>query len=70
MRFKNIIIGLCAACLLGGCDDYLDLVPEEDILTIDKIFEDRLGAMQWLNDINVSSSLMNDIGTNPAIARC
>jgi len=67
MKFKNILILICSVCLCSGCDDYLDLVPEDDILTIPKIFETRSGAEQWMIDANMMfSSLTIDRGGNPA----
>ena len=34
--------------LLTSCDDYLDVVPVNDITTIESTFEKRVDAEQWL----------------------
>lgn len=62
-------MSICAFCFLfTACDEYLDLVPEDDILTIPRIFETRTGAAQWKIDANVAStSLMIDHRQNPSI---
>lgn len=52
MKFKSIFILICSAWLWTGCNEYLNLVPEDDILTIPKIFETRTGAEQWMIDAN------------------
>ena len=41
MKFKNILVIVCSIFLGTGCNEFLDLVPEDDILTIPKIFETR-----------------------------
>ena len=69
MKFKNILVIVCSILLGAGCDDYLDLVPEDDILTIPKIFETRTGAARWKNDANVGfSTYAVNLNWNPAIA--
>ena len=68
MKFKNVLILICSVFVLSGCDEYLDLVPEDDILTIPKIFETRSGAAQWMSDANaLTASLMMENSFNPAI---
>lgn len=44
---KTIYIFVLIAYLLSGCD-YLDVVPENDIETIETIFEERENAEKWL----------------------
>lgn len=56
MKFKNILIMVCSILFGTGCNEYLDLVPEDDILTIPKIFETRSGAFRWKNDANAGFS--------------
>lgn len=69
MKFKNILVIVCSILLGAGCDDYLDLVPEDDILTIPKIFETRTGAARWKNDANAGfSTYAVNLNWNPAIA--
>ncbi|HBK30924.1 MAG TPA: RagB/SusD family nutrient uptake outer membrane protein [Porphyromonadaceae bacterium] len=47
---KKIIYGLffASSLVLGGCDGFLDVVPENDIKTIETTFEKREDAYQWL----------------------
>ncbi|MDE7074214.1 MAG: RagB/SusD family nutrient uptake outer membrane protein, partial [Odoribacter sp.] len=44
------VLYLILPCLffLGGCNNYLDLVPEKDIETIETVFEKRENADEWL----------------------
>lgn len=68
MKFKNILILICSVYFFSGCDDYLDLVPEDDILTIPKIFETRSGAGQWMIDANLLFNMLAIHQTgNPAL---
>ncbi len=32
MKFKNILVIVCSIFLGTGCNEFLDLVPEDDIL--------------------------------------
>ena len=69
MKFKNILVIVCSILLGTGCNDYLDLVPEDDILTIPKIFETRTGAARWKNDANAGfGTYAVDLNWNPALA--
>ncbi|MCI6828907.1 MAG: RagB/SusD family nutrient uptake outer membrane protein [Prevotella sp.] len=45
---KYIIIGIMP--LLTGCSDFLDLVPEEDITTVETLFEQRTSVEEWEAD--------------------
>ncbi|WP_099291405.1 RagB/SusD family nutrient uptake outer membrane protein [Butyricimonas sp. Marseille-P3923] len=48
---KKIFIGVIVSLLaFTGCKDYLDIVPREDIQTLDDIFQTRTGAFQWMVD--------------------
>ncbi len=68
MKLRNILLLACSIYLLPGCSEYLDLVPEDDVLTIDKIFQTRDGAAQWMKDANAPAlSLMVSEQQNPAI---
>lgn len=49
-KIKSIIIASAALLGMSSCSDYLDLVPEKDVLSEEKIFEMRTGVMQWLSD--------------------
>ena len=42
----TILLGLSVH--LTGCGDYLDVVPKNDIQTIETIFEKREDAYHWL----------------------
>lgn len=69
MKFKNILVIVCSILLGTGCNDYLDLVPEDDILTIPKIFETRTGAARWKNDANAGfGTYAVNLNWNPALA--
>lgn len=43
---KYLLSILCAVLLLPGCD-YLDMVPEKDIETVESLFEQRTKAEVW-----------------------
>lgn len=44
---RNIAIA-AATVLMSGCNDYLDVVPKNDITTINTTFEKREDAYDWL----------------------
>lgn len=44
---RNIVIA-AAAVLMSGCNGYLDVVPKNDITTINTTFEKREDAYDWL----------------------
>ena len=68
MKFKNILILVCSLSWLTSCNSYLDLVPEDDILTVPKIFETRSGAFQWKVDAYTGcGTLCVNMGTNCAL---
>jgi hypothetical protein len=67
-KIKNIIALSAALLSLSSCSDYLDLVPENDVLSEEKIFEMRSGVMQWLSDCNqVIPYLQISETRNPAL---
>ena len=43
---KYLLSILCTLFLLSGCD-YLNMVPEKDIETIESVFEQRTKAENW-----------------------
>ena len=43
---KYLLSILCGILLLPGCN-YLDMVPEKDIETIESLFEQRTKVEQW-----------------------
>ena len=47
---KYLLSIFCAVLLLPGCD-YLDMVPEKDIETVESIFEQRTKAEAWWKGI-------------------
>lgn len=49
---KYIYISIIIALLLGSCN-YLDVVPESDIQTIETIFEKKEGAEEWLKTCHI-----------------
>ncbi|WP_231932344.1 MULTISPECIES: RagB/SusD family nutrient uptake outer membrane protein [Butyricimonas] len=48
---KHILLILCSVTWLFGCSNYLDVVPERDIETIESIFELRANADTWLEGV-------------------
>lgn len=64
---KNILIILCSVTWLFGCPNYLDVVPERDIETIESIFELRANADQWLEGVYAGvMGQVTNIDRNPA----
>ncbi|MFR7810924.1 MAG: hypothetical protein ACLU4N_17590 [Butyricimonas faecihominis] len=47
---RYLIIIFLSATLIFGCD-YLDMVPEKDIETVETIFEQRENADMWLRGL-------------------
>ena len=65
--------------LLTACDSWLDVVPEEDITTIDTDFETRDNAYEWFKScyapLNLSSTSVRDLveytaGDVPILEKC
>ena len=65
---KYLISVVCAVTLLSSsCKDYLDMVPEKDIETIESKFELRSGAEQWLKGLYYEvGGLSVSFGANPS----
>lgn len=53
-NIKIIINLLCSVLLFSSCD-FLNLVPEDDVLSTDKVFQTRTGALQWMTDAYMGS---------------
>ena len=61
---KYLLSIFCAVLLLPGCD-YLDMVPEKDIETVESIFEQRTKAEAWWKGIYSDlNTVMTDIRSN------
>ena len=48
MMKEKIIALLLVAVSLTSCNDYLDVVPKNDVTTIESVFEQRSDAYNWL----------------------
>ena len=48
MRKRILLIGLLPLFFCAGCDDWLDVIPKNDMATIDTDFETRDEAYAWL----------------------
>ena len=64
-NMKKILSIICGLSLfLGGCD-FLDIVPEDDIKTIEKIFEQREQVDDWVatcyRDVNSQASIFANV---------
>lgn len=44
---KYLLSIFCAAFLLPGCSNYLDMVPEKDIETVESVFEQKTKVLDW-----------------------
>lgn len=72
---RNIAIA-AATVLMSGCNDYLDVVPKNDITTINTTFEKREDAYDWLKtcfamrDDDIASVYQNPAfwGTDEVVA--
>ena len=53
MKRRIVLIFLLPYFLLTGCDSWLDIVPEEDMTTIDSDFETREEAYNWFKSCYV-----------------
>lgn len=45
---RLLLVLLIPLFLLLGCDSFLDIVPEEDMTTLNSVFETRDDALLWL----------------------
>lgn len=50
---RNVILILWILFFLTACKDYLDMVPENDIESVESIFEKRSGADKWITSIHM-----------------
>lgn len=67
MKYRVSILIICFLSLLG-CD-YLDMVPENDIETIETIFEKREQAEEWLKTCHsFLQAEIPSVSSNPAFA--
>ena len=69
MKYTNIAnsILLTASFLITGCADYLDVVPDNDIETIETTFEKREDAYTWFKTCYSMITMdVSDINTCPA----
>ncbi|MFV0289782.1 MAG: RagB/SusD family nutrient uptake outer membrane protein [Mangrovibacterium sp.] len=69
--FKNKISGFLTAALLLpliACDNYLDVVPEDDLTTIESIFEKRNTALTFFTGCYRSYLSEGSLGSDPALA--
>lgn len=68
---KRILCILISFSLLTSCDSWLDIVPEEDMTTIDTDFETRTQAYAWLQSCYVflQKSIAN-IESNDFVIGC
>lgn len=61
----KIVLSVLSSLLLSGCG-YLDMVPENDIETIDTQFEQRSTADLWVNGLyGATAQIFGDFGHNP-----
>lgn len=64
---KYLLSIICAVILFTGCN-YLDMVPENDIETIETIFERRNNAEEWWKGLHGQMArLFSNIATNTSI---
>ena len=69
MKYTNIAqyILLSASFLAPGCTNYLDVVPDSDIETIETTFEKREGADTWFKPCYSMITMdVSDINSCPA----
>lgn len=67
MKIK-IFYTILIAIIFSGCSDYLDLVPEKDMLSVDAIFEKKNTALEFLNSCyNSLAPGVGDVLYDPAI---
>lgn len=66
MKCKNILL-LIMGILFLGCDNYLDVVPENDLTTIETIFEKRNTALLFFNGCYRSYLGDGSLGSDPAV---
>lgn len=65
-HMKNVMIAV-AAVAFSSCNDYLDLVPKNDITTIETTFEKREDAEQWMKTcMSMRDNDLSGLYYNPA----
>ncbi|MGM9734773.1 MAG: RagB/SusD family nutrient uptake outer membrane protein [Prevotella sp.] len=63
---KPTVVGI-VALMTTGCNDYLDLVPKNDITTVETTFEKREDAEQWLMTcMSMRDYDLSDLRYNPS----
>lgn len=63
------ILSLLPLFLLGGCGDFLDIVPEKDMTTIDTDFETRDEAYNWFKSCHMFlQNTIADVTFNEGVA--
>ena len=62
MMKRIYLFFLSVSFLITGCD-YLDMVPEDDIKTVETVFEQRKDAEKWLLGTYTATK---DLATNVA----
>ena len=65
---QKILYLFMSLWLFAGCDNYLDVVPEDDIRTIESIFEKRQTAMDYFYGCYASYYNAGSVGLEPGIA--
>lgn len=67
----NILLLILIVFSFSSCDDYLDLVPENDILSIKSIFEKKSTALKFLNGAYQPLGLSKgDLKRDPSMCGC
>ena len=70
MKIQHIILSGVSVLLfsvISGCSNYLDVVPDNDIETIETTFEKREGAYSWFKTCYSMITMdISDIMTCPA----
>ena len=64
---KYLLSIICSAVLFTSCGDFLNMVPEKDIETVESIFEIRSRADMWLMGVySQVAPLATSFAANPA----
>ncbi|MFV0521174.1 MAG: RagB/SusD family nutrient uptake outer membrane protein [Mangrovibacterium sp.] len=67
-RYKILALMLAVAYTFTGCNNYLDVVPEEDLTSIENIFEKRSTAIQFFYGCYQFYNRGGNISSDPSIA--
>ena len=65
---KKIFSMICGFALLAGGCNYLDIVPEDDIQSIETVFEQRLQVDKWVATCYRNVTSQSSITSNVAYA--